>query len=114
MTPLFTSALARDLADFLAFKQALGHPYRRAAFTLRSFDRYVDAHMGRTRRLPFERLLLDWLAQRPGRKPVSVTNELGVIRQFCRSRIPVRSRCPPTSRPPDSPHPIPGHFIATA
>ena len=78
MTYPFTSTLARDLQDFLAFKQALGHPYRRAAFTLRSFDRYVHAQVGRTRRLPFERLLLGWLAQRPGRKPVSVTNELGV------------------------------------
>jgi len=55
MTHPFTSTLARDLQDFLAFKQALGHPYRRAVFTLRSFDRYVYAQVSRTRRLPFER-----------------------------------------------------------
>jgi len=112
MTHPFTSTLARDLQDFLAFKQALGHPYRRAVFTLRSFDRYVYAQVSRTRRLPFERLLLDWLAQRPGRKPVSVTNELGVIRQFCRFRrrrdpdafVPGRAWAPQSTESTFVPH----------
>ena len=60
MTYPFTSTLARDLQDFLAFKQTLGHPYRRAVFTLRSFDRYVPstkrarAELGLAATIPFE------------------------------------------------------------
>jgi hypothetical protein len=40
----FRSFLANDLERFLEFKGALGHSYRRAVFTLRSFDRFVHEH----------------------------------------------------------------------
>jgi len=49
MTRPVTSALARDFEDFLLLKQALGHRYRHAAFTLRSFDRYRSAQVRHAR-----------------------------------------------------------------
>ena len=87
MPTRFHSAFAADFDAFLALHRALGHPYHRGAYTLQSFDRYVH-RVGRRRRgrLALEPLILGWLATRPGRKPVTVTNELGVIRQFCRFR----------------------------
>lgn len=75
--------LARDIERFLAFKRALGHPYCRGALTLRSFERYVREHSGGQRTVEFARMLRGWLARAEGRKPVTITVELGVVRQFC-------------------------------
>ncbi len=82
MTNGFRSSLAQDLDRFLAYKRSLGHPYRRAEFTLRSFDRYVHAHGQQDRSLAVGDLVRGWLAARAGRKPVSVATELGPVRQF--------------------------------
>jgi integrase len=68
---------------FLTFKHALGHPYVRAEFTLRAFDRFVAGFERRRGRRGIEPALLAWLAGKSGRKPVTVTVELGVLRQFC-------------------------------
>lgn len=82
MTGRFQSPLAADLERFLEFKRALGHPYHRAEFSLRSFDRFVREHAPCGRRLAFDDLVRRWLAQRSGRKPVSVAGELAPVRQF--------------------------------
>lgn len=82
MKDKFRSLLATDLARFLDFKHALGHPYRRAEFTLRSFDRFVQEQAPRGRRLAFADLVRRWLAQRNGRKAVSVACDLAPVRQF--------------------------------
>ena len=82
MTARFKSIWAADLSAFLAFKRALGYPYRRAEFTLRDLDRFL-AHQvqGRGGQRLYESILA-WLERRPGRKSVSVACELAVVRQF--------------------------------
>jgi len=92
----FVSRLADDLAGFLGFKRSLGYKYVRAEFTLRDFDRFIfdQDRLGRVLRL--DAAILAWLAMKHGRKPLSVTNELGVLRQFCLHR---RRRDPTTPVP---------------
>lgn len=82
----FVSHLAPELDAFLAFKRAMGHPYLRAEFTLRDFDRFVLGHAREHRPFRMEDAVLAWLASKPARKAVSVTVELGVVRQFCLHR----------------------------
>lgn len=86
MSP-FVSHLAAELDAFLAFKRALGSPYVRAEFTLRSFDRFVLAYAREHRPFRLDRAVSAWLdSQRNDRKPVSVTVDLGAVRQFCLHR----------------------------
>jgi integrase/recombinase XerD len=75
--------LDHDIAGFLAFKRARGHPYQRGAFMLRSLGRYAAGHVDARRRVDLDRVMRGWLARAEGRKPVTVTVELGVLRQFC-------------------------------
>lgn len=75
--------LSRDIESFLVFKRALGHPYRRGALMLRSFERYVSEHSEGQRTVELERMLRGWLSRLAGRKPVTITVELGVVRQLC-------------------------------
>jgi integrase len=80
MTVPFTSTWAIELAAFLAFKRALGNPYRRAEFVLHALDRFLADQ--RPARGHLYKAMLTWLERRPGRKPVSVACELAVVRQF--------------------------------
>ena len=82
MTTVGVSGLAQNIAGFLEFKRALGHPYRRGEFVLRSFQRFVLSHQEKGR-FDLEQMLHGWLSRRAGRKPVTVSNDLGVLRQFC-------------------------------
>lgn len=84
---LFVSHLAVELDAFLAFKRAMGSPYVRAEFTLRSFDRFVLDYARRHRPFRLDEAVLAWLASKSkDRKPVSVTVDLGAVRQFCLHR----------------------------
>ena len=83
----FVSHLAAELDAFLAFKRAMGHPYLRAEFTLRGFDRFVLGYARRRRPFRLDEAILAWLAsQTKDRKPVTVTVDLGAVRQFCLHR----------------------------
>jgi integrase len=79
----FMSSLASEFEAFLKYKRALGCRYSRAEYTLREFDRFVAQQDEQVDPARFDRVLGKWLARTQGRKSVSVTNELGVIRQFC-------------------------------
>lgn len=83
MSSRFTSAMGEEFEAFLAFKHALGYRYRRAEFVLRSLDRFISARASAGSDAPIEAILLDWLAAHHGRKPISVTFELAIVRQFC-------------------------------
>lgn len=83
MTPPFVSPLATQLQGFLVFKRALGYKYQRGEFTLREFDRFLSHYVGGRRRWHLRDAVLAWLCRKEGRKPVTVTFELAVIRQFC-------------------------------
>lgn len=78
----FSSIWAADLKAFLAFKRALGYPYRRAEFTLRALDRFLIDHTRARGQEHLDEAILTWLERQPGRKPVSVAGELAVVRQF--------------------------------
>jgi integrase/recombinase XerD len=83
MRSAFGSRLAVDLAAFLAFKHTLGHPYQRAEFSLRAFDKFLLERAGAAERSPrIDELMLEWLGRSAGRKPVSTACELAVMRQL--------------------------------
>ena len=83
MTRLTQAQLGEDIAQFLAFKRALGHPYRRGEAMLQSFQRFAEAQAGADAKIELEVMIGGWLSRIAGRKPVSVALELGVIRQLC-------------------------------
>lgn len=83
MTRLTQAQLAQDIAQFLAFKRALGYPYRRGEAMLQSFQRFAEAQAGADAKMELAVMIGGWLSRIAGRKPVSVALELGVIRQLC-------------------------------
>jgi len=58
----FVSHLATELDEFLVFKRALGSPYVRGEYTLRSFDRFVLSYSRHHRPFRLDETLLAWLA----------------------------------------------------
>jgi integrase len=75
--------LRADITAFLVFKRALGSPYQRGEKLLRAFERFVAEHAHRPGNHSLEHLVRAWLGRNASRKPVSIANECGVIRQFC-------------------------------
>lgn len=84
MRATFSSPLAGHLAGFLAFKRARGFGYVRAEFMLRNFDRFLLSRVRCRRAWRLDETILAWLADRPGRKAISVSMDLSVIREFWR------------------------------
>ena len=84
MRKSFGSSLARSLEAFLAFKRGRGFRYERAEFMLRSFDRFVSRIDRRSGDVALDAAILGWLGSRPHRKPISVSMDLSVIREFWR------------------------------
>jgi integrase len=81
----FNSRWAIQLAAFVRFKNGMGFPYVRSIAALQSFDRFAASHeWKRSRDMPA--IMIAWLNRYSHRKPVTVTNDLGVLRQFCRFR----------------------------
>ena len=110
MTPLAQEQLAHDIAEFLAFKRALGCSYGRGEAMLRSFQRYVESQAGAEAGVESEAMLGAWLSRIAGRKPVTVALELGVIRQLCL----YRRRSDPQGFVPGrewAPQPADSHFL---
>jgi integrase len=81
-TQVTAAVLARDAAQFLAFKRAMGMSYRRAEFILRSFVRFVREQCGE-RSVSLEQVVTRWVARIDGRKANTVASEFGVVRQLC-------------------------------
>lgn len=75
-------SLSVDVAEFLAFKRAMGMGYRRAEFVLQSFVRFVGEQYGH-RPAPLDQAVTMWVARIEGRKAVTVGNEFGPVRQLC-------------------------------
>jgi len=86
MTRLSVIALGRDIEDFLVFKRALGYSYRRSEATLRSFQRFVRVHARPGALVDLDKVIRAWLVRVPGRKPVTLALDLGVMRQLCQFR----------------------------
>jgi integrase/recombinase XerD len=75
--------LRADVTAFLVFKRALGSPYQRGEKLLRAFERFVAERAHCPGNHSLEDLVRAWLGRNASRKPVSIANECGVIRQFC-------------------------------
>ena len=82
MTKRFASIWAAEFKAFLAFKHSLGYSYRQAEFTLRALDRFLIGHAHGVDYQHLDEAILSWMEQRPGRKPISVSLELNIVRQF--------------------------------
>lgn len=87
MTRLSHDALARDIEAVLAFKRALGYPYRRGEAMLRSFQRFADRGvLDTSATFDLATTIEAWLARITQRKPITIATDLAAIRQLCRHR----------------------------
>jgi len=86
MKRVTVASLDRDIEDFLVFKRALGHTYRRSEATLRSFQRFATRHAGHRGQIELAGLIRKWLDRVPNRKPVTRACDLGAVRQLCHFR----------------------------
>src|SRR5207302_2162200 len=102
MNSRFHGTAAGELKAFLEFKRSLGYGYLRAEFTLREFDRFLIEYAAKNRRWQLDRAAIAWLSSKPGRKPISVSGDAAVLRQFYRYRR--RSSKPGTEAEPIWPH----------
>jgi integrase/recombinase XerD len=102
MTNIFQGPTAGELRAFLQFKRSLGYGYMRAEFTLREFDRFLIQYAAEKRRWKLDRAAIAWLSSKPGRKPISVSADAAVLRQFYRYLH--RSSEPGTVAEPIWPH----------
>ncbi len=97
MSALTPARLGKEIAAFLVFKRALGHSYRRGAATLRSLQRFALRRRRARARIDLESTIRVWLLRSAGRKPVTLANDLGAVRQFC---LYLRRSDPTTFVPP--------------
>jgi len=97
ITILTLSELERDAESFLQFKRAMGHPYKRGAYEIDCFLRFLRRQWGEEDSIPLTEAIQRWCGRRPGRKAVTLANEFGVIRQLCL----YRRRRDPTSYVPE-------------
>ncbi|ANP90055.1 tyrosine-type recombinase/integrase [Rhizobium beringeri] len=86
MTVVTLSELKSDAESFLAFKRAMGHPYRRGAFEIERFLRFVGEQWAGDDDIPLADAISRWCGRLPDRKAVTLGNEFGVIRQLCLHR----------------------------
>jgi len=78
----FHSVLAKPLANFLQYKQALNRKYRNETAALYLFDRYLSEHHVAGWE-SIDNILIDqFLKSRPRTKPRSYNHLVGVIRRF--------------------------------
>jgi integrase/recombinase XerD len=83
MNALTPERLGKKVTAFLAFKRALGHAYCRGEFTLRNFERFAAEAREPRSPINLEKVIRAWLLRTPGRKPVTLADDLGAVRQFC-------------------------------
>ena len=82
MNKIFHGPVAGELHGFLQFKRSLGYGYARAEFALREFDRFLTDYAAKNRRWQLDRAAIEWLASKPECKPVSVSGDAAILRQF--------------------------------
>ena len=82
MNRVFHGPVAGELHGFLQFKRSLGYGYARAEFALREFDRFLSEYAAKNGRWQLDRAAVEWLSSKPARKPVSVSGDAAILRQF--------------------------------
>ncbi|MGA2074721.1 MAG: tyrosine-type recombinase/integrase [Terriglobia bacterium] len=86
----FHSSLARPLADFVRYKQALNRKYKTEAMALRLLDRYLSEHNVEGWKSIDTALVEDFLASRSRLQPRSYNDLLGVLHRFFRWAVAQR------------------------
>lgn len=99
MSALTPVRLSREVAAFLVFKRALGYRYLRGEFTLRNFERFAVRGRGPQSPIDLEGVIRAWLLRTPGRRPVTLADDLGAVRQLC---LYLRRKDPSVFVPPVS------------
>jgi len=84
MNKIFHGPVAVELQSFLQFKRGLGYGYVRTESSLREFDRFLIQYAATNPQWQLDRAAIAWLASKPGRKAVSVSDDAAVLRQFYR------------------------------
>lgn len=104
MSGLTPARLGKEITAFLTFKRALGYRYVRGEFTLRNFERFAARGRGPRSPIDLEGVIRTWLLCTPGRKPVTLADDLGAVRQFClyRRRSDPTAFVPPVSLAPQT------------
>ena len=104
MSVLTRARLRKEITAFLTFKRALGYRYLRSEFTLRNFERFAARGRGLRSPIDLEGVIRAWLLCTPGRKPVTLADDLGAVRQFClyRRRSDPAAFVPPVSLAPQT------------
>lgn len=110
MKHIFRGPVAAELHSFLQFKRSFGYGYRRAEFTLHEFDRFLVDYAAKNCCWRLDRAAIAWLSTKPGRKPISVSADAAVLRQFYHYLR--RSSKPGAVAEPIWPHlPTESHFV---
>jgi integrase/recombinase XerD len=88
MTVISPTRLSRDIGQYLKFKRALGYSYQRGEFTLRNFERFAREHAHRQNRsrIDLEFAVTTWLLRGTDRSPLTISMDLGIVRQLCLHR----------------------------
>jgi integrase/recombinase XerD len=86
MKRVTTVSLTKDIEQFLVFKRALGHPYKRGEAALHSFHRFACRRLPKNATVDLATAINAWLARVPNRKPVTLACDLGAVRQLCHFR----------------------------
>lgn len=81
-TLVTAKGMARDVAGFLNFRRAMGVQYRRGEFVLNGFVRFIAEQWGE-QTVALDEAVGRWSSRIAGRKPVTVSQEFGVVRQLC-------------------------------
>jgi integrase/recombinase XerD len=81
-TLVTADGLARDVADFLNFRRAMGVQYHRGEFVLNGFVQFIATQWGE-RPVALDLAVRRWTSRIAGRKAVTVSQEFGVVRQLC-------------------------------
>ncbi|BDB27812.1 tyrosine-type recombinase/integrase (plasmid) [Cupriavidus sp. P-10] len=74
--------LARDAANFLNFRRAMGVQYHRGEFVLNGFVLFIAEQWGE-QTVALDEAIRRWSSRVAGRKAVTVSQEFGVVRQLC-------------------------------
>lgn len=85
MTVITPTRLVRDIGGYLKFKRALGYSYQRGALILRNFEHFAREHAHRQNRLriDLESAVTAWLLRGTDRSALTISMDLGIVRQLC-------------------------------
>lgn len=80
----FVSALASQLARFLALKHAMGYRYREEGRVLRDLDRFLNTHLSADDPLVTPAIVHEYVARRGSESETTRAHRLTLIREVCR------------------------------